>query len=180
MPNFANGKIYAIRSHQTEQIYVGSTTQTLAQRFAKHRRILNTMSKEIIKFEDCYIELLENYPCADKNELNRREGHFIRTMNCVNKNIAGRTYAEYYVDNKEHRTEQAKYYYQNNKEQAKQRMKQYREEHKEQIKQHKNQKHNCCCGGRYANGVKSEHFKTAKHREFVNQFHNRLHTLLHA
>ena len=104
MPNFANGKIYSIRSHQTEQIYIGSTTQTLAQRFAKHKTMACS-SREILQHSDAYIELLENYPCADKNELNRREGHFIRTMLCVNKNIAGRTEAEYYVDNKEKRLE---------------------------------------------------------------------------
>ena len=100
-PNFANAKIYAIRSHQTEQIYVGSTTQTLAQRFAKHKCSKTCSSRQILVFDDVYIELIENYSCADKNELNRREGHMIRTMDCINKYIAGRTKAEHYQDNKQ-------------------------------------------------------------------------------
>ena len=51
--NFQNGKIYCIRSHQTDKVYIGSTTQTLAQRFGKHKKCLRTMSREIMKFDDC-------------------------------------------------------------------------------------------------------------------------------
>ena len=36
MVNFANSKIYAIRSHQTEKIYIGSTTQSLSRRLSEH------------------------------------------------------------------------------------------------------------------------------------------------
>ena len=115
--NFANSKVYAIRSHQTDKIYIGSTTQTLARRFCKHKSGKPCSSSQILAFDDVYIELLENYVCADKNELSRREGELIRTIDCVNKRIAGRTSAEYrgehknekhqyYVDNKEHIREQ--------------------------------------------------------------------------
>lgn len=38
--------------------------------------------------ENCYIELLETYPCASKEALKSREQHFIRTHDCVNKNSA--------------------------------------------------------------------------------------------
>ncbi len=194
MPNFANGKIYCIRSHQTEQIYVGSTTQPLSVRFGEHKR-MNCSSREILQHSDAYIELLENYACSDKNELNRREGHFIRTMLCVNKQIPGRTQVEYrddnketfnekskqyYQDNKETITEKSKQYYQNNKEHRKEQSKQYYQDNIETRKAKRNQKHNCCCGGRYTTANKAQHFKGPKHREFVNQFHNRLHTLLHA
>ena len=62
-PNFANGKIYSIRSHQTEKIYIGSTTQSLAVRFGGHKR-QNCSSQQILQFDDAYIELIENYPCV--------------------------------------------------------------------------------------------------------------------
>jgi hypothetical protein len=138
MPNFANGKIYCIRSHQTDKIYIGSTTQTLAQRFGKHKA-LNCSSREIMKFEDCYIELLENYTCTDKNELNRREGELIRLHDCINKNIAGRTSTEYYLDNKEQINEKTKQYYQDNKQEILEQSKQYREDNKTEIKEQKKQ-----------------------------------------
>ncbi len=134
MPNFQNGKIYSIRSHQTDKIYIGSTTQSLAVRFGGHKRQACS-SREILLFDDAYIELIENYPCADKMELNRREGEIIRTTECVNKQIAGRTQAEWREDNKQY----FKQYRQEHKEEAKQYNKQYQQEHKEEVKQYKKQ-----------------------------------------
>jgi hypothetical protein len=148
-PNFQNGKIYSIRSHQTEKIYVGSTTQPLYKRFHQHKKPSNkTNSKEIMKFADAYIELIENYPCIDKDELHMREGEIIRERDCVNRNIAGRTKAEWREDNKENikeinkqyreeHKEEIKQYRQDNKETRNQYSKQYRQEHTEETKQYR-------------------------------------------
>ena len=109
MPNYQNGKIYCIRSHQSDQIYIGSTTQPLSARFRNHRaeyrhylkgKRNRTSSFDIIKHTDAYIELIELYPCNCKEELLRQEGKFIRKMDCVNKLVAGRTKREYAIDNK--------------------------------------------------------------------------------
>jgi hypothetical protein len=118
---FQHGKIYTIRSHQTNKYYIGSTNQlTLAQRLGKHRRnykkylINNTKgyisSFEILKYNDYYIELLLAYPCNSRDELHRREGELIRQYksDLVNICIAGRTDKEYYEDNKTHLLEQKK------------------------------------------------------------------------
>ena len=51
--------------------------------------------------ENCKIELIEAYPCENKEELRKREGYWIKTEDCINKNVAGRTYKEY---REEHRT----------------------------------------------------------------------------
>jgi len=143
MPDYTNGKIYTIRSHQTEQIYIGSTVQTLAQRLGKHRSTFkqyknglrgNVTSFEILQYDDHYIELLELFPCARKDELLRREGQLIREHNnCVNKCIAGRTYKEYNRDNKE----KMKEYYQNNKEKIKEYTKEYYQNNKEKIAEYR-------------------------------------------
>ena len=80
---YMNGKIYSIRSYQTDKIYIGFTTQPLHKRLFKHRNGYKnykihskkyTSSFEIIKFDDNYIELIEEYPCVNKNLLHRREG----------------------------------------------------------------------------------------------------------
>jgi hypothetical protein len=94
---YANGQIYAIRSHQTELIYIGSTCQPLHKRFYQHKKIdKGCSSKEIICYEDAYIELIEDFPCNSRKELNRREGQHIRNSeNCVNKQVAGRTNTEW-------------------------------------------------------------------------------------
>ena len=192
--NFANAKIYAIRSHQTEQIYIGSTCQPLYKRFY-HHKCKPCSSREILKYPDAFIELLEEFPCANKMQLNKREGHLIRTMNCVNNRIAGRTNTEYYIDNQIHILEKCKQYREEHKENILEKCKQYREEHKteikqyrdehkehiseyhkqyrtdnqEKIKEHKNQKYTCDCGSRYTTQNKARHFKSHKHLEFIRQ-----------
>ena len=143
MPDYNNGKIYTIRSHQTVGFYIGSTTQSLAVRFGGHKKDYKKYFKnnnksycssyEILKFDDCYIELLENFSCESKDELLKREGEMIR-LNIdvvVNKRIAGRTDKEWRIDNKE----KIKEYYETNKEQ----LKQYRLENKESQKQYQKQ-----------------------------------------
>jgi len=123
MPDYRQGKIYAIRSHQTDEVYIGSTSQKLAMRMCGHRADFKRgfrlcTSQKILRFGDAYIELVEDCPCDNKNQLRRREGQIIRETNCVNKVIAGRTRKEYY----EEESEKIKEYYQNNKE----RLQQYR------------------------------------------------------
>jgi hypothetical protein len=104
MVDYKNGKTYAIRSKQTPMYYIGSTTQTLEKRFGSHKRKskigLGCSSDLILKYEDAYIEIIELYPCNNKEELNKREGELIRLYKdmIVNKAIAGRTHAEYYKE----------------------------------------------------------------------------------
>ena len=62
--DYQQAKIYIIKSNQTDKIYIGSTTQTLGNRFMGHKSSRNkTTSKNIMIFGDAYIELLEQYPC---------------------------------------------------------------------------------------------------------------------
>ncbi len=142
--DYANGKIYTIRSFQTDKYYIGSTTQTLAKRLSAHKASYKQgknvcTSAEIIQYSDAYIELLEDFPCFKKDQLCKREGQLIREHkdNCVNKCIAGRTSKEYHEDNKEHLLEQAKQYREQNKEQIIERMKLWREKNNEHEKQYR-------------------------------------------
>ena len=109
--NYQNGKIYCIRNWVDDDIYVGSTCQPLSKRMAWHRQSIRTQKKKHYKIyqkindvgiENFYIELIENYPCGSKEELMRKEGEIIRTLNpLLNKRIEGRTRNEYYEDNKD-------------------------------------------------------------------------------
>jgi len=140
MPDYSKGKIYSIRSHLTDDVYIGSTIQRLSDRLAKHKKFYKQWlitkkhcysSFKIIEKdpENCYIELVELYPCNSKNELERREGEIIRATTCVNKNIAGRTKQEWRKDNKEH----LKQYSLQNKEHIDEKRKIYREKYKAKI-----------------------------------------------
>jgi hypothetical protein len=196
MPNYQNGKIYTIRSHLTDEIYIGSTANSLSKRLNDHKSNFKywktgkrdyITSFKIIEFGDAYIELLENYACADKNELNRREGELIRSTDCVNKFIAGRTQKEYYVDNKETILAQKKQYHQDNRDTILAQKKQYQQDNKEKYlayqKQHyeKNKEiRTCVCGSNYNYGHTTDryrHYRSNKHTEFVENFYNNLQNL---
>ena len=110
MPDYKQGKIYQIWSPQTDRVYIGSTTQPLHKRLDDHKSNIRTNSKicsavEIIKLGDAKIELIEEYPCENRQQLTRREGQIIRDHKdtSVNVVIPGRTDKEYYEDNREKR-----------------------------------------------------------------------------
>ena len=112
---YKNACIYAIRSFQTDDIYIGSTCNDIKTRFRSHKGAYNSWLKgkyayyasfELLQYDDAYVELVEKYPCNDKRELEKREGEIIReTENCINKQVAGRTMEEYYYYQKENNTE---------------------------------------------------------------------------
>tara|TARA_R110000822_G_scaffold186035_4_gene325160 strand:+ start:140 stop:901 length:762 start_codon:yes stop_codon:yes gene_type:complete len=145
MPNYQNGKVYAIRSNQTTQIYVGSTIQLLSKRLHGHRNNYTlykkgggnfTTSFDILQQGDAYIELLELCPCNSKIELLKREGELIRENDCVNRRIAGRTKKEYAKDNKESIKKDKKIYRAENKEYFQEYHKTYAEENKDTLKEY--------------------------------------------
>ena len=113
MVNYGNGKIYQIMNNANTKRYIGSTTLTLlSQRFQQHKMAykLWKQSKQgyyttFILFEefgidDCKIELIEQCACENKDQLNKKEGEYIRALECVNKVIPQRTPKEHYIDNR--------------------------------------------------------------------------------
>jgi len=95
-PDYSKGKIYIIRSPNTPSVYIGSTVSKLHKRFSQHKHPSNKLtSKNIIDSGDAYIELLEDYPCENRNQLHKREGQLMRaTEGCINRYVAGRTTQE--------------------------------------------------------------------------------------
>lgn len=155
MPNYKNGKIYMICGGDDR--YYGSTVQSLSRRMVQHRFMSGL--GEYIKYrccsfilfqkygtDNCTIELVEAYPCDSVEELNRKEGEYIRQNNCINKKIAGRTRIEYYQDNRDKELQQQKERY---------------------IKRREIliQKHTCECGGFYTLKNIRKHQKTKKHQK---------------
>ena len=134
MSNYQNGKIYKIVCNDTGKEYIGSTTQKyLCKRLAQHKHPSNTSSsREIIDGGNYSMVLVENCPCNSKDELHKRERHFIETLECVNQCIPGRTKKEYREDNKEIYKE----WREANKEVLKEKKKEYYEHNKEKIKEY--------------------------------------------
>lgn len=162
--DYSKGKIYRLVCNTTGNQYIGSTSQSLSQRLGGHKaaykRILegkitkNLTSFSILSENNCEMILIEDYPCENKNQLERRERHFIETMDCINKVKPAQTKEEYI---EYHR--------------------QYKKDHQEKISKSSRdyiQKHKeiltaltiCECGGQYQYRSKSEHFKTVKHTSY--------------
>lgn len=138
------GYVYCIRSHQTDLVYIGSTTQILCKRMSDHRSqykcwLKNDKCKissyEIMKYDDCYIELIEEGDFESKPALRAREGHFQRTMDCVNKRIENQTQIEYKQKHKQEINTYQKKYHTEHKQENKPKRTKYYTEHKQEIKE---------------------------------------------
>ena len=109
--DYANGKIYAIYNYiDPSLIYVGSTCQSLGKRLSKHRRDVNSKKSQTIPLyikmreigkEHFYIELLEEYPCENTDQLRAREGYYIRDLGTLNGKIEDRTRKEWEAQNQQ-------------------------------------------------------------------------------
>ena len=132
------GYVYAVRSYQTDDIYIGSTLGTLRQRLYKHKNDLKqynngkyhyVTSFEIVKYDDAFIEMIDKFENVNKIELRKYEGQTIRNTKCVNKRIEGGR-------NKDEMKEFHKEYKETNKDKLKEQHKEYYETHKEQKKEY--------------------------------------------
>ena len=180
MPNYQNGRIYCIRNYENDDIYIGSTTQTIKHRFKNHKANYKRWLKkescyytsfEIIQYDSAYVELVEKYPCNCKEELEKREGEIIReTENCVNKYVAGRTKEEYYQEKKEIITKKKKEYYDENKEKVLQQKKEYslNPEVKEHVKEYQKEYYS-----KPENIEKKKEYHKKYHKEYYSKPENK-------
>ena len=122
--------------------HIGSTCESLSRRKDRHRnsfkRYLNGKKEaktssfflfEGYGVENCKIELIDIYPCGCKEELLRREGHYIKETDCLNKVVEGRTNKEYRQDNLERCGHWQKDWIEKNKESYTIWLKEYRQQY---------------------------------------------------
>ena len=181
MLNYQNAKIYKIEDIGGNMCYFGSTTkQYLSPRMASHRSdykkwlagnhtkltVIDIFEKYGV--ENCKIVLVELYPCQTKDELHKREAHYITSFECVNKQIPGRTLAEYYQDNKERIQKEHNEYYAKTKDAKKL----YNEKNIEKIKARKKEVVDCECGNTYSRSSKSKHLESNTHKNALVEINN--------
>ena len=117
---YQNGKVYKIVDNSYSTCYIGSTIEALSTRMAKHRSKYRCyLSGGNSRYrcnvwdmfdeygtENCKIELIEEYPCENKIQLQKREGFHIQNTHCVNKRVEGQYLtrqeydAQYWLNNK--------------------------------------------------------------------------------
>ena len=120
MPDYQNSKIYKIYSLSNEElVYFGSTTQRLSQRKAEHvkdskKEHYNGSSKIIINNGNWKMELIQDYPCLNRLELETLEGDYIKNNKCINIMIPARTKKQYRDANRDKIRENQKKWRANN------------------------------------------------------------------
>ena len=111
MSDYNKSKIYKLFVKGAEELpYIGSTVSPLTQRLShhKHQAITPTQTKTAScqMFEDgneVEIELLENYPCNSKTELETRERYWLEQFpEAININTPTRTWKERWIKNRDH------------------------------------------------------------------------------
>lgn len=197
--DYANGKIYKIEpicDHEESEVYYGSTTQSLSKRIGKHRESYKLWKKgkfhkitvydlfDTYGVENCKIYLVEEFPCENKMQLEKREGEVIQANSCTNRIVVGRTIKEYIEDNKEKIAEKKKVYQQDNKEKIAEKKRKYYEDNKEILAQKKKQNYRenrekvaekravpfiCECGSTCRIADKARHFKSLKHQNYLKE-----------
>lgn len=103
MNRFNEGKIYKLVNNVDQEIYIGSTCRSLAQRLSGHkskakavggRRVYKHLGD--IGWEHVKIVLIKSYPCADKMQLEKKERYYIEKLKpSLNHFMPTRTVKEY-------------------------------------------------------------------------------------
>jgi hypothetical protein len=180
MKDYSLAKIYKLIS-PSGLIYVGSTCEpTLARRKAKHRGDYKCWKRGKTHFVTSYylfdedddgveIVLLENCPCASKDELYARERYYIDCTVCVNKNIPARTKKQYNIDNKDKVADYLKHYRVDNRERILDNKHQYYIDNKDTISERHKQKFECVCNGKYTHQNKQRHSRSITHQQYIKE-----------
>ncbi len=139
MPDYSLGKIYKVTCSQTNRIYIGSTTQKLDRRLARHK---NKKYNQCITndFIDPTIELIKSFPCETRNELLWEERRVQEENECINYRKPITTKEEHkevrnhWSDaNREHIRKRERKYYDANRERINMKRKTTRDANKEKI-----------------------------------------------
>ena len=179
--DYTKGKIYVIKNKEDDEIYIGSTIQTLKERLRGHKRDYKkwvsgkyhyVSSFDILEKKDFYIELLYNFSCNSKKELEKQEGIEILNNKCVNKRVAGRCKEDYMKiyrsENKEHiavYNKNRRLHNENHKKILKKADKTFYDKNKEKMAIKKY----CDCGGRWTYKSKKRHEGSKKHIKWLNE-----------
>ena len=187
MNKYHNGKIYKIVDVGYNKQYIGSTTESLSQRMARHRAVYKCYNDGVRKDrnssfdlfdeyspEKCKIELVEFCKCETKYELLRREGELIKASDCVNKNVAGRSNREWKADNKVKEQVYHKTYRENHPDRVLKQQNDYREAHRDVLREKGRQsyhnhteKHKCECGSTCHKFKIKRHERSKKHQAYL-------------
>lgn len=166
--------IYKITSPDGSKVYVGSTTQSVAQRKAKHKSDYACIKKgtkakrcrsynlfEEFGFENCLFETIETLHEATKEQKLLRERHWIEAIGTLGQNRP--------VVNEEEKKELKAQYHRRLKAEKPEVFKQRAKAHYEATKEERKEVHQCECGGQWTGHHKNRHLLSRQHKLFTGE-----------
>jgi len=165
--DYKKGKIYKIVNDINDEIYIGSTVNTLSKRMVNHRAdSVKCPDRKLYKFvadnggwQHFKIILIEDYPCERKEQLLQREQYYKKIATLNINNCYGydwerdmRRHKIYRESNKDKIKEYDKKYRESNKD----KIKEYRESNKDKIKEKEAKVNMCMCGKEYTHQHKND------------------------
>ena len=175
--NYQNGKIYKLVNDVNDDIYIGSTATSLANRKYWHKHTQMPKVKimyDVIGWDKLKIILVEGYPCDDNDQLRQRERYWYDelkpALNTRRPWISEEERVEY--SSGRDMTDYHRQYVKDNYEHIKQYQKQYRIDNPAKFKEKYGKKINCDCGSSMGLGSLYLHRKSKKHMVWksVNDF----------
>jgi hypothetical protein len=171
--DYSQSKIYMISPtlefYDEGDVYIGSTTQSLDRRLTYHMNnpfndktrncssslLVNKYSRENLK-----IELICDFPCKNKTELNNREGQEIKKQKCLNIRVEGRKPYQYREDNRALLLEKQHKYLKDNRK----KVLEYQKSRREKV--------NCECGVKLTKSCLFRHKKNSiAHKVFMENYY---------
>lgn len=178
------GRIYKIVHGQSDLVYVGMTTNSLAKRWSCYKSDFdkdNHSKISIYPYMKKYginqfkIILVKEYDVVDKKHLKVYETLWINKLRCINKvpsfNPMNKSQKDKmcYLKHREKRLEAVRKYQNENKEKISERDKIYREKNKEKLYESRKKDYICECGGKTKINHKLRHLRSKFHINYLNQ-----------
>ena len=183
-----SGIIYKITCNDTNECYVGSTTQSLSLRISNHKTHAKEYKNGTIKKRPASIDIIErnnfkseileavNYG-EDKKQLLWKEREWIEKLNPVNtkrpintqedRNRMIREYRQTEVGKQKKQETDKKYREGDKREELLEKKREWSKQNREKTKEVRSQVINCECGFTYTLQHKARHEKSKRHCEYI-------------
>ena len=174
---YLKGKIYRMVNNTDDEVYVGSTCESLSRRKSKHKyRSQQHINQKVyqhlndIGWDSVSIILVEHFPCNSVEELKARERYWIEQLKpSLNTYMPLRNFKEWKEQNKDSCIEKDRQYYVQNMEKVKARVKEYRHKNIDKVKEYYKQTVKCECGCDVLKHYMERHKKTPKHLKLISK-----------
>jgi len=184
--DYQQAKIYCIKVNTEEEYlpYVGSSCKRLlSQRMNQHRDDYKKWKNGKYGFlssftlfekygvQNCYIELIESFPCNTSDELRKKEREHIEKQKCVNiVKKPFRTIEEEIIYKKNWNKNNNSYvekYQKEHKEEITEYKSNYYQKNKEEISEKGKETYECPCGSICRKVAKARHERSIKHQKYL-------------